>query len=218
MRLRLWRGVSIRARIAALQTLVVLAVLLMAGEAALLISMTDWHARRVRLARLQFAATAEVTGNAHRYSEQLGELLLLGSAQLQELHDARADLERGFAELERVTAAGVEFFAAGGEDLEQELREQRRLEVVWRLYRQVDRAAERVLALRSEGRQEQAVALFRDEIEERLDAELDRLLAEALTEVRSEVAKAETNAAWRRQQMAWTTGLEIGRASCRERV
>ncbi|MBV1796397.1 cell wall metabolism sensor histidine kinase WalK [Siccirubricoccus sp. G192] len=109
--------------------------------------------------------------------------------------------------MERVTAAGVEFFVAGGEDLEQELREQRRLEVVWRLYRQVDRAAERVLALRSEGRQEQAVALFRDEIEERLDAELDRLLAEALAEVRSEVAEAEAMATWRRHQMAWTTGL-----------
>jgi signal transduction histidine kinase len=210
MRMQRLGIVTIRARITALQVLIVLAVLAIAANAVYLLSAVDWHARRVRLARAQFAATAELTGHANRYSEQVAEFLLLGDEELTELRGARDEIERGFVNLAQLTAAGIEFFSsAGGEDLAREVREQRQLDRAMALHRAVDRAVERVIALRAEGRSEQAVALFRAEVEERLDAELGRLLAEALAGVRAEVADAEAGAAAGRQRLAWATGLVL---------
>jgi hypothetical protein len=54
-------------------------------------------------------------------------------------------------------------------------REQRELQHLWRMQNlstEVDRTEERFLLLEQEGRRDEAIALLRSEIENRLDAEL----------------------------------------------
>ena len=43
-----------------------------------------------------------------------------------------------------------------------------------RLFESIDLTAQRLMFLRDQGRQDEAVALFREDIEERLDEELER--------------------------------------------
>ena len=57
------------------------------------------------------------------------------------------------------------------------------------LFQQIDRSAERLLLLNQEGRQEEAIALFSAQIENRLDAELERLIAAAVADERLETAR-----------------------------
>jgi two-component system, OmpR family, sensor kinase len=76
------------------------------------------------------------------------------------------------------------------------------------LFRRIDLAVERVLLLSQEGRQEEAIALFRSEIENRLDADFERLIATAVADERSEAARVDeesANAARRLTQ--WTIAV-----------
>ena len=191
------RNAGIRVRIAALQATLVLAVLAMASGAALLVAVTGWHDRRVGLARDRLEAAVLLQAGANRYSEQIAEILLLGDEEVPDFVEARAELLRGFAELDRLTLPPPRPPAGG--DAPAPLARARTL------LTDVDRAVERVLALRSEGRQREATALFRDEIETRLDADLDGALRTFAEGERAEVRAAEALAVRRRSQLAWGT-------------
>ena len=56
------------------------------------------------------------------------------------------------------------------------------------LFESIDLTAQRLLFLRDQGRQDEAVALFREEIEERLDAELEEHIAAAIADEEEELA------------------------------
>lgn len=198
------RDIGIRARIAALQAVLVVAVLAMAVAAALLIVVTDWHDRRVSLAWQQLGAAAELIAHANRYSEQIAELLLLGEEELPDFLDARAELERGFGVLERLIAIELDFLVGQPDGWP---REMQRIDQARALFGSIDRAVERVLALRTEGRQADAISLFRSEIETRLDAELDRELRAFVDDEQKEASQAEATAARRRTQVAAITAV-----------
>lgn len=200
------RDLGIRARIALLQTVLVVAVLAMAAAATMLILVTDWHERRVGLAQQQLAAAAELTAYANRYSEQIAELLLLGDEELPDFQDARAELERGFAVLDRLTAMELDFLSGRPGRREGRPSDTEHIARARALFGNIDRAVERVLALRAEGRQADAISLFRTEIETRLDADLDGQLRAFVEDERDEALQAETAAARGRSQVAAVTG------------
>ena len=85
-------------------------------------------------------------------------------------------------------------FVGQSEDASNERLEAERLRMMRTLFRDIDRAVERVLLLDQQDRRDEAVTLFRSEIENRLDADLERLIAEALADERSEVAEADAAA------------------------
>ncbi len=183
---------KIRTRILAFQLVVTTAIVLMAVVAYLNVQSTNWHIDRVRWSRDQLDAVTRLQVRANRYSEQIAELLVLGEAERPDLESARVDMSGGLTELRRLEAGEAEALRRFGED--QPGAEASRLEQMASLYRQVDGAVERMLLLAREGRQREAVELFRTEIENRLDAELEDLIGVAVEEERREVANADTGA------------------------
>jgi signal transduction histidine kinase len=187
---------SLRARILLLTAIVALAVLAMAGMIYLTIQGTDFYRQRVAFAHQQLGAMTELAKSTHRYSKQIVEVLLLGERAMPDFASARAEVAAAFARLEEVTHAELAFLDDRQEaDLAEEAQELQQIEILRRVYGEVDRSAEQVLLSGAAARRAEALAAFRGEIENRLNAELERLLAEAIAGERAEVDHAEAAAA-----------------------
>jgi signal transduction histidine kinase len=206
---------SLRARIVLLVAVVAAAVFAMAGMVYVTIRGTDFYRERLAHAHQQLAAMTALARSASHYSEQIAEVLLLGEAEMPEFAAARDAVEADFAELERVTRAEAAFLQGRPEakaaDDDQEFDQ---VELLQGLYREVDRAAERVFLLNAGARRVEALAIFRAEIENRLNAELQLLLARAIASERDEVARAEAQAAAlsRRRTIALAAAAVLGLA------
>jgi two-component system OmpR family sensor kinase len=184
---------SIRARTLVFQLIVVLAIVMLAVTAFLSLQSASYTRDRVRIANQQLEAMMQIAVSANRYSEQIAEILLLGDAEQPELDSARAQVVESFARLQRLLDAAI----SGASDpavREREQRELHHLERMQNLYSEVDRTVERLLLLDQEGRRDEAIALLRYEIENRLDAELEQMVAEGVAGEREEVARAEADA------------------------
>jgi two-component system, OmpR family, sensor kinase len=178
---------SIRARILLFQVIIAAAVLMMAGVVYVAIRSADYYVHRTAWTNQQLRAISELAVAANRYSEQIAEMLLIGPPERADFESARAALEVSFAKLEQLSREEIAFLQAP----EEEAREQRELDRLRRmraLYDDINRSAEQLFALRDGGRQDEAVILFRREIENRLDAEFENLIGAA---VEDEVAEAE---------------------------
>jgi signal transduction histidine kinase len=179
---------SIKLRILLLQVIVGIAVVVMAGVAFAAIKAMTGSLERVRWSNQQLDAATELQVLANRYSEQVAELLLVGASQRVDFDDARDRVTAWFREsqdLSRREIASLRDPAAQGE----ERVELERLERMRALLQQIDRSAERLLLLNQEGRQQEAIALFSAQIENRLDAELESLIAAAVADERLETAR-----------------------------
>jgi signal transduction histidine kinase len=130
---------------------------------------------------------------ANRFSEQIAELLLIGEPERPDFLESRADMAEQFQALRRLAAEEDDLFTDPvNQDEEQE--EVRRLDMMWALFVEIDRAVERVLLYDQQGRRDEAAALFRTEIENRLDAEMQDLIAAAVEDEREDVAEADATA------------------------
>lgn len=185
------RGFGLRGRIAATAVAVCAAVVALAGSAGYGLRAAGWHTERVRVAHEQLNANAELAAVANRYSEQIAELLVLGEEEMPDFLEARAQVEAAFIRLARLISADIARLEGRESEQRRETAERERVARQRGLYLRIDRAAERMLVLRADGRGGEAVALFREEIENRLDAELDRSLAEAIEDERREAAGAD---------------------------
>jgi signal transduction histidine kinase len=187
---------SLRARIVLLMGIIATAVVAMAAVVYLTIRGTDYYRERVAFAHRQLAAMTALAGSANYYARQISEVLLLGESEVPDFAAARAAVEANFAELQRVTRAEVAFLEGrpAGEAAV-EAQEFAQIDALHGVYREIDRAAEKVFLLNSGARRVEALGLFRAEIENRLSAELQRLLAAAIAGERDEVAVAEGEAA-----------------------
>jgi two-component system, OmpR family, sensor kinase len=179
---------SLRARAMSLLLVIAAATLAMAAVAALAISRSHETLRRVQVAQDQAQAITRLGLDANRYSEQIAEVLLLGESQRPDLEQARSELTGSFEYLNRLWA--MEAALAAREAQQIDSAELRRLNQMRALYREVDRAAERLFVLRSQGSTVQAQALFRAEIEYRLDRDLQRLIDQAVRDERREMDAA----------------------------
>jgi signal transduction histidine kinase len=182
--------VTIRGRIRALQIVVLLIVAAMAVTVFVGLEASNHYLDRAQLARERLAATSQLAIDSNRYSEQIAELLLVGEAERPDFDSARAQVGQALAELRRTIEREAEF--VGDREME-EWNENRRLDRMEVLFVGIERAVERLLALNEQDSREEAVALFRSEIENRLDAEFAQLITDGLADERDEVRRIEAD-------------------------
>lgn len=184
---------SITGRIRAFQVVLVLAVLAIGATAYVAVRGANYYIERVQLSRLQADATTELATRANRFSEQIAELLLIGEAERPEFEDARASMLTQFDTLRQISAQDHDL-TPDSSNAEEELEEAQRLERMRMLVRQIDRSVERMLLLDQKGAREEAIALFRAEIENRFDKEFETLIGEAVKDEHGDVAEADATA------------------------
>ena len=184
---------SIALRVRLLQAAVGFAILSMAAVVYYAIWATGHYRKRVEWTNHELAAITALKVNANRFSEQIAEFLLIGEAERQDFASSRAELEAGFEKLEGVIRGEFGFLKPRREG-EEDLDALHRLDRMRALYRDIDRAVAHVFHLREQGRQDEAITLFRREIENRLDAEFDNLLTNAILDEEEEVNRTERQA------------------------
>ncbi len=187
---------SLRARILVLLAIVAAAVFAMTGMVYLTIRGTDFYRQRVGLAHQQLAAMVELAKTANQYSEQITEVLLLGEREWPDFVAARADVETAFGVLERATRAEVGFLEGRRPaEAEQESDEFEQIALLRRLFGEIDRSVEHLVLLQDSGRRADALIVYREAIEKRLDAEFEQLLSAAVAGEHTEVDEAQAAAA-----------------------
>lgn len=184
---------SIRSRIWVFQMIAVAAVVTMAALTVFGVNAANDYLSRVQLSRQQLDAAMRLAIHANRFSEQIAELLLIGEPERADFENAREQTSTAIAELRAITIREIETVQDPVERTE-EKRELERLAQMQNLFREIDRAVERVLLLQQQGRKEEAIALFRSEIENRLDADFEKLIAAAVADERAEVVGADLKA------------------------
>jgi two-component system OmpR family sensor kinase len=195
---------GIRSRILLLQLIVIGSVLMMAAIVYTTIRSTSHDMQRVQWANKQLEAVTALAINANRYSEQIAEFLLIGEPERPDYDSARAELEAGFDELDKLTRGEAEFLV-GSSEQEGGGDEFVRITRMRALYGEITKATSNAIDLRNQGRQEEAVRVFRREIENRLDAEFQNVLEAARRDEEEEVRRTElqAEALWRR--LTWMT-------------
>jgi len=130
----------------------------------------------------------------NRYSENIAELLLLGRTELDDFYAARTSLEEKLDTLTDLIEREVGFVWSDEERLDEAL-ELQRVQRMRELFEDIDLTTQRLMLLRDQGRQQEAVALFRDNIENRLDEELEEHISAAIAdeETELEAIEARTN-------------------------
>jgi two-component system OmpR family sensor kinase len=190
---------GIKSRIRLFQLIVVGSVLTMAIAVYAAIRSTEYYLQRVQWTNHQLEAVTALTVNANRYSEQIAEILLIGEPERADYDSAQAELEAGFDELERLTRGEAEFLGRDSEQEDQgdEIFRITRMRV---LYEEIKKATAEALKLRGQGRLDEAIAIFRRDIENRFDAEFENILETARRDETQEVARTELRAEqlWRR--------------------
>ena len=197
---------SIKSRILQSQLIVVGSVLAMAVAVYAAIRSTEYYLERVKWANHQFEAVTALTVNSNRYSEQIAEFLLIGEPERPDYESARAELEAGFDRLEQLTRGEAEFLQRNAA-LEDEGDEIFRITRMRALYEEIAKATANVIDLRDRGNPEEAIAVFRRDIENRFDAEFENILEAARRDEGEEVQRIEMQAenVWRR--LTWMVAV-----------
>ena len=196
---------SIKGRIRAFQVVVALTLTAMAALALVNLQESNRNLGRLKYAQRQLAAAAQLAIDANRFSEQIAELLLIGEPERPDFEGARAQLRRALEDLREITRQED---AAVHDETEraEERTEFDRIDRMEALLRRIDRAVERLLLLDQQGRRDEAVALFRSEIENRLDAEFESLIAAAVADERAETLAVEADVA---RLAGWVTAATL---------
>ena len=181
---------SLGAHIALFQGIIVAALVASGGATLFAIERLDYYIDRDRYAGRQLDTMVRLSAHMNRYSENIAELLLLGRNNMDDFSEARTGVDEGLIELQRLTEREISFVRDPAE-AEAEQVEQARIAQMRSLFERIDHAVQRLLLLREDGRIDEAVALFRTSIEEGLDAELERIIAEALADEEAELRQIE---------------------------
>jgi two-component system, OmpR family, sensor kinase len=183
----------IRTHILIFQTIVALSVATLAVVAYVNVQSARYTLDRVRWANQELQAMTQLAVSANRYSEQIAEVLLIGEPELPDFESARADVRKTFLRLRKLIHEEIAFLSDQLEQ-QQERQELDRLDHMEAVFDEIELAAERVLGLSRAGQQQEAIALFRTDIENRLDAEFEKMIADAVASERDEVLHAEADA------------------------
>ena len=203
------RTMNIRSRVWIFQTIAVAAVVTMAAATFVGVQAANDYLSRVQFSRQQLDTATQLAINANRFSEQIAELLLIGEPERSEFEAARDQTSAVIGELRRITLLEIEAVQDPVEKAEQQ-DELARVTQMRALFREIDRAVERVLLLAQQGREDAAIALFRSDIENRLDADFERLIVEFVADERAEVAEADSRAKILSKQLLNGTLLLLG--------
>lgn len=191
---------SIRLKIIAFQMVVAFMLLSTAAATYFSIERIDYYFDRTQLSREQMDTVIRLSAHMNRYSENIAEMLLLGRTELDDFYVARSDLVESMQRLTELTENEIEFVRSQAERTE-ESEELVRIETMRRLFESIDMTAQRLMFLRDQGRQEEAVALFREDIEDRLDEELERYISAAIADEEAELDAIETRTNQLEQQL-----------------
>jgi signal transduction histidine kinase len=184
---------SIKARIRAFQLTATLAVIIMAVAAYVGIRNTNYQLERMQLSRQQLDAMTRLAVHTNRFSEQIAELLLIGEPEREDFEEAKLETETALIELRQLTLREIEFVRSE-EERKRERDELARIDQMHRLFHEIGRAAERVWQLDRQGRRDEAIAMLRSDIENGLDAELEKLVMAAVSGENAEVVLADEEA------------------------
>jgi two-component system OmpR family sensor kinase len=179
---------TIRRRIFLFQLAVGACLLLLAGFAYTAISTMSANLDRVQWSHRQMAASLQLAAAVNDYAEQVAEVLLIGESERPDLDEARATVGRVLNESIGLTRSATDN-AASPAARNEEAGESERLALIATHFQDTDRAVEQVLLLALDGRRDEALALFRSQIENRFDADFGRLIDETLADEREEVAR-----------------------------
>ena len=179
---------SIKQRILLFECVVGLSVAILAIVAFAAITALTGRLDQVSYANRQLAGSMELAVLANRYSEQVAELLLVGEPERADFDDARDRMSAWFREARELSQREIAALRDPA-SRETERTELERLDRMHALFQHIDRATERLLLMNQEGRREEAVALFRQQIENRLDAELEGMIAAAVADERGEAER-----------------------------
>jgi len=183
---------SIKRRIVVFQLVVGMAMFAIAALAYTAITVMSDALARVQWSRQQLDATTRLAVLANRYSEQIAETLLIGDPELPDLEDARTGVAASISAAREI--AQQEIAALAGPEHAAEAIELERIAAMQVLFRQIDGAVDELLALRNAGRLDEAVTIFRSRIENRLDADFEQLIADAILDEREEAAAVDAEA------------------------
>jgi signal transduction histidine kinase len=182
---------SIRLKIFAFQAIVALMLLGTAAATWISIARIDYYFDRSRLSREQMDTVIRLSAHMNRYSENIAEMLLLGRTELDDFFVARSSLEDSLDELADLVEREFAFVrtdverAAGTEELAH-------ARAMRDLFESIDLTAQRLMFLRDQGRQDEAVRLFREEIEERMDEDLEEFISAAILHEERELEAIDT--------------------------
>jgi signal transduction histidine kinase len=205
---------TVRWRIILLDVVALAFIASMIAVMALGLSLAGDFVQRVDGVHRRFEVIAELDGDANNYAEQIAEVLLLGSEQMDDFVAARNEMQATFARLSEVTRAEVSTLR-GIDEVQRELSDVETTSRLMELYRAIDRAAEQVFALQREGKQAEAVDIFRRDVEYRLSNDFEALIESSLRDERNEIATE--LAVVRRQQsrlLLWAGALAILALAC----
>jgi two-component system OmpR family sensor kinase len=195
---------TIKRRILLTQIVLGTAIAVLVGVSLSAIASLSAALERNTLSHRQMAASLQLAAAANEYSEQVAEILLVGEPERPDLEKSRKELTRllneGYDLSMRELATIPEPERAG------EQREAARLEEARAVVQRTDRAVERLLLIAKEGRHDEAVALYRSEIEDRLDADLGRLIDATVADERAEVAQTLRQIETLVTRLLWVTG------------
>jgi two-component system OmpR family sensor kinase len=193
---------SIRAKITAFQIFFVCIILIMSAVVYFAIDRANYYIGRVAATHKQLQTITALSLHANRYSEQIAEMLLFGAQGRAEFEEARRDLEASFSELEDLTRREIEFI----DDQEEKTAESAELDVIAEMramVAQIHVIALELLAIREQGRVQEAYERYYKEIEERLDDDLQVLIDLAIEDERREVESTDYRTALLGQQLTF---------------
>jgi len=160
--------------------------------------------KRMELANRQLEAITAVKVSANRFSEQIAEFLLIGEPERADLEGSKDELEGAFKLLEDATRNEFAFLRVH-ERHQDGTDEFFRIERMRALHNEINQSAEQVFRLRDTGRRDEAISVFRRDIENRLDAELEHLLTAATLDEKEEVERRVREAAQLWKWLTWIT-------------
>ena len=148
----------------------------------------DYYFDRNRLAAEQLDSVIRMSAAMNRYSENVAELLLLGRTELDDFTEARTSLESVMLRLERLILDEMAMVADRDERAAEkiELDRVRRMRL---LYQDIDMKTQRLLFLREQDRLQDAIDIFREQIEDRLDTDLETEMAAAIADEENELRR-----------------------------
>lgn len=182
---------SIRFKIFAYQAIVALMLIGTAAATWISIERIDYYFDRTRLSREQMDTVIRLSAHMNRYSENIAEMLLLGRTELADFHAARSSLVDSLDRLTDLIEREIAFVRTEAERVS-ENEELTRARAMRELFESIDLTVQRLMFLRDQGRPEDAVRLFREHIEDRMDEDLEVYISAAIRGEEAELAAIES--------------------------
>jgi two-component system, OmpR family, sensor kinase len=161
-------------------------LLITAAATVIAIDRLSYFFDRNRIADEQRNTVIQLSAHMNRYSENIAELLLLGRSELDDFYAARSSLDEGLSRLSRLVEQEIAMVPTSAERVS-ESREAERVQAMRILFESIDLTTLRLLFLREHGQQDEAIRLFREDIEERLDADLEDHIDAAINDEQREL-------------------------------